>query len=190
MKITCLFFTVTVLASLTSGTFYASAANQDRTFQQSSSQTSENAVGLRARDSEHGVRADRGKHQRDGNTSGEQRDQRHVSGKNHLHSPATITKNHPNQLPNNRVRPPSRSAMDLHPPGSDKSDGGAKGGFIRHDTVNGAAVPRPPSVIRPNMPLVNSVRHRGANPAVIGGSANSDGRNSGLINGTRVHRRP
>ena len=36
----------------------------------------------------------------------------------------------------------------------------------------------------------SNVRHHGSNPAVIGGSANSDGRSTGGLKGTRMPRRP
>jgi hypothetical protein len=34
------------------------------------------------------------------------------------------------------------------------------------------------------------VRHRSANPAVVAGSAKSDSRSTGAINGTRMNRKP
>ena len=80
--------------------------------------------------------------------------------------------------------------MNLHQPGSDKSGGAAKGGLIQNETVHNALPVRPSSVVRPTAPSLNNVRHRGPNPAVIGGSANSDRRNTGAINGTRMNRKP
>jgi hypothetical protein len=74
--------------------------------------------------------------------------------------------------------------MGLHQPGSAKSGGGS----IQHGTVNRALRVRP-NVVRPAAPPLSSVRHRGANPGVVSGSANSDGRNTGAINGTRMNRR-
>jgi hypothetical protein len=80
--------------------------------------------------------------------------------------------------------------MNLRNSGSNKSGGAAKGGLIRQGQANGTQSLRPPDVVRPRAPSLNNVRHRGANPAVIGGAANSDARDSGAINGTRVHRKP
>jgi hypothetical protein len=80
--------------------------------------------------------------------------------------------------------------MNLHQPGSDKSGGAAKSGFIRNQTVNNALAVRTPSVARPTVPLLNNVRHRSANPAVVGGSANSHSSNTGAINGSRMIHRP
>jgi hypothetical protein len=80
--------------------------------------------------------------------------------------------------------------MNLHQPGSDKSGGVAKGGLIQHQTLNNALAVRTPSVVRPTVPALNNVRHRSPNPAVVAGSVNSDSRNTGAINGTRMNRRP
>jgi len=63
-------------------------------------------------------------------------------------------------------------------------------------TVKGAAIqnpiagrsrPRPPSAAAP---LLNNVRHRSPNPAVISGTANPSTRNTGAIDGRQIHRRP
>ena len=132
-----------------------------------------------------------GENQKHGKPSDEQRDHHHASDKNHPRSRASLTKaNRPKQLPNSRERSIPGNAMNLHQPGSAKSGGAAKDGLIRNETVNNALPVRPPSVVRPTVPSLNNVRHRGANPAVIGGSANSDSRNTGAINGTRMNRRP
>ena len=102
--------------------------------------------------------------------------------------------NRPKQLPNSRRRSIPGNAMNLHQPGSDKSGAAAKGGLIQNETANNALPVRPPSAVRPRQrvsPSLNNVRHRGPNPAVIGGSAgNSNSRNTGAINGTRMHRKP
>jgi hypothetical protein len=80
--------------------------------------------------------------------------------------------------------------MNLHQPGSDKPSGAPKSGFIRKETVNNALAVRAPSVVRPTVPLLNNVRHRGPNPAVMDGSADFHGRNTAAINGTRMNRKP
>lgn len=178
MRLTCLVFALIAFASLTLGTSYAAPSNQDRASQQSSSQTSENTLGDHPRDAKHAAPDD------GGNPSDERRDHRHISDRIQQRSPATI-KDRP-KLPNIREHSPSRHAMNLHQPGSDKSSGAARGGFIQHETVNSVVPPRSPSVVRPSVPLLNNMRHRGPNPAVVGGSANA-GRNAGAINGTRVH---
>ena len=123
---------------------------------------------------------------------------RHASDKNHPRSRASLTAaNRPKQLPNSRKRSIPGNAMNLHQPGSDKSGGAAKGGLIQNETVSNALPVRPPSIVRLRhnaQPSLNNVRHRGPNPAVVGGSAggsaNLDSSNTGAINGTRMHRKP
>ena len=188
MRTTCLLLLTISWATLTHGTGYAIPSGPAS--QQTSPATSTNTVNAHPQDAEHAAPVDGGKRQKDGNPSAERRDHRHVSDENHPRSPATIRKDRPKQLPNSREHFPSGNAMNLHQPGSDKSSGAAKGGLIQNATVNKALPVRPPSVVRPTAPLLNNARHRGVNPAVIGGPANSDGRNTGAINGTRVHRRP
>jgi hypothetical protein len=84
--------------------------------------------------------------------------------------------------------------MNLHPPGSDRSSGVAKSGFIQNEQVNRALTARPTGVARFTVaslnPLPNNVRHHGPNPAVVGGSANSASSSTGGLNGTRMNRRP
>ncbi len=121
--------------------------------------------------------------------SDEQRDHGRASDPNHPPSRASLTKaNRPKQLPNSRQR--SIPGNALHQPGSDKSGGAAKSGFIRNETVNNALAVRTPSVVRPTVPSLNNVRHRSPNPAVVGGSPNSHSSNTGAINGTRMNRKP
>jgi hypothetical protein len=167
-------------ASLTPGTTYAALANQDRASQQPSSQTSKNTLGDHPRGAKHAAPNDVRKARKDENVSDERRGHRHISDKNHPRSVATVTKE----------RFPSRNAANPRQPGSDKSSGAAKGGFIRGERVNSAMSPGPPNVIRPSVPSLNNVRHRGPNPAVVSGSLKSDDRNTGTINGTRAHRKP
>jgi hypothetical protein len=80
--------------------------------------------------------------------------------------------------------------MNLHQPGSDKSGGAAKSGFIQNETVNNALAARTPSVVRPTVPSLNNVRHRSPNPAVVSGSLTSHSSSTGAINGTRMKRKP
>jgi hypothetical protein len=121
--------------------------------------------------------------------SHEQRSHGRASDMDHPPSRASLTKvNRPKQLPNSRRR--SLPGNALHQPGSNKSGGAAKSGFIQNETVNIALPVRTPSVVRPTVPSFNNVRHRGPNPAVVAGSMNSDRRNTGAINGTRMNRKP
>jgi hypothetical protein len=79
------------------------------------------------------------------------------------------------------------NVMNVHQPGSDKSSGGAKSGFIRNGTANNALAVRPANVLRPTAPSFNNVRHRNPNPAVVSGSLTSHGANTGMIDGTRMN---
>jgi len=56
-------------------------------------------------------------------------------------------------------------------------------------TINTAPV-GPPGLVRPTGATVTNVRHRGANPATVGGLGNRTASNIGSIDGTRMHRRP
>jgi hypothetical protein len=190
VKITCLAFMLIAFASLTLRTSCAAPSNQDRASQKSSSLTSDKTLGDHPPDAKHAAPDDGGRTRKDGGTSDQRRDHRHISDRNHSRSPATQTKDRAKQLPNNRAHSRPGNAVSVHQLGSVKSGAEVKAGLVQHETANRAVALRQPSVIRPNLPLVNNARHRGANPAVIGGSENSHGRNSGTINGTAVHRKP
>jgi hypothetical protein len=56
--------------------------------------------------------------------------------------------------------------------------------------INGALPVQTSAAIRPGGPSLDNVRHRGANPAVIGGPGSSDSSNTGAVNGTRMKRKP
>ena len=191
MKTTCLLFLTMSWAALTHGTGYAvpsSPASEPTSPASSANSASDHPRDPAQRDA---APADDGRHQTGGKASDEQRDHGRASDTNHPPSRASLTKaNRPKQLPNSRQRSLPGNAMNLHQPGSDKSGGAAKGGFIRNETVNNALPVRTPSVVRPTVPSLNNVRHRGPNPAVVGGSANSHSSNTGAINGTRMNRKP
>jgi len=134
-----------------------------------------------------------------GRPSKEQRSPRHASDKNHPRSRASLTAaNHPKQLPNGRKRSTPGNAANLHQPGSGNSGAAAKGRLIQNKTASNAIPVRPPGTVRPTAatlnPSFNTVRHRGPNSAVVGGSAggsaNLNSSNTGAINGTRMHRKP
>jgi hypothetical protein len=122
----------------------------------------------------------------------------HASDKNHPHSRAGLTaSNHPKQLSTSQKRPLPRNAASLRQPALARSGGAAKGGLMQNETTNRGLPVRLTSV-RPSVaslgsslnPLPDNVRHRGPNPAVVSGAANSGNRNTGAINGTGMHRRP
>jgi hypothetical protein len=104
--------------------------------------------------------------------------------------PASSKVNRPKQLPNGRQRSLPGNAMNLHQPVLNKSGTELKTGFIPNETVNNVLAVRTPSIVRPTAPSFNNVRHRSPNPAVVGGSANSQSSKTGTINGTRMNRKP
>jgi hypothetical protein len=185
MKTTWLVFLTISGAAFMQGTGYAAPS------QQASAQSSANTASTHPGDAGHAAPAAGGKPEKDGNPSGEQRNPRHDSDKNPPRSRASLPKaNPPQQVPNKGERATSENAKNLHQLGGDKSAGVTKGESIQHEKVNGTLIARPSKVIRPTVPLLNNLRHLGANPAVIGGPAHSGGWNSEAINGTNVHRRP
>jgi len=200
MKTTHLLFLILILtmscAGLMPGTSYA-APSQQTSAKSSANAASDRSHDVRSHDAEPAASADDGKGQKEGNPSDEQsnaqQDPRRASAENHLRSRALLTAaKRPKQLTNSRKHSIPGNAMNLHQPGS-KSDGAAKAGLIQNETVNNALPVRPRSVVRPTAslnPSLNNVRHRGPNPAVVGGSANSDSRDTGAINGTHMHRKP
>jgi hypothetical protein len=98
--------------------------------------------------------------------------------------------NRPKQFPNNRQRYTPGNPVNVHQPGSNKSGGAAKSGFIGNGTGKNAFAVRAPSLVRPTAPPFNNVRHRSPNPAVVSGSASSQRNNTEAINGTRMNRKP
>jgi hypothetical protein len=102
--------------------------------------------------------------------------------------PASQKANRPKQLPNSRRH--SMPGNALHQPGSNRSGAASKSGLVQNETVSNALAVRTPSVVRPTAPSFNNVRHRGPNPAVVGGSPPSHSSNTGTINGARMNRKP
>ena len=189
MKATCLLFLMIVCAELTPGTSYAAQSNPAS--QQPSSKSPANTVSDHPRDAVHDAPIKDGKNQKDGTLPDEQRDLRHASEKNQPRGRVSLTKsNRPTQVPNNPEPSTLGKVIDFHRPGSDKSGASARGGSIQHKTVNIALPVRPASVIRSTVSPLNNVRHRGPNPAIVGGLGNSNTRNTGSISGTHLLRRP
>jgi hypothetical protein len=187
MKPIGLFFLAISFAALMRGTGYAAPSNQAP--EQTSPEGTAKTISAHPRNSEHVALADNVKHQKDEKPSHEQRDQPYSVDKNSARSRTSlIRENRPKQVLNNQGASTSESAMSLHQQDSAKSGGGAKDGLIPSETLSNALPVRPRSVvIRPTVPSPNSLRHRGANPAVVGGSVNSERRNTGVITGTHVY---
>ena len=170
--------------TLTVGTSYAIQA------QQTSPESTAKTVSDHPQDPEHVIRAEGAKRQEGGKLSAERRDRSHRSVKNHLNTSLALPKVPPKRVSNNRQGRSSGNAIARHQPGSDKRGDVAKSGSNRGNIVHSSQHVRRAEVVRPTAPSVNNVRHRGANPAIIGGSAKPVVRNTGAIDGTTVHRRP
>ncbi|MGA8443206.1 MAG: hypothetical protein WB714_33650 [Candidatus Sulfotelmatobacter sp.] len=134
-----------------------------------------------------------------GNPSKEQRYPHRASDKNHPRNRASLSAaTHRKQLPESRTRSTPGNAASLHQHGAGKSGAAAKGGLIQNETGRNAMLVRLAGTVRPTAaslnPSLNNVRHRGPNPAVVGGSAggsaNLHSSNTGAINGTRMKRKP
>jgi hypothetical protein len=143
------------------------------------------------RDAEHAA-PDDGRPQAERKASDERQGDGRVSGRNHPPGRASLTKaNRAKHVPNSRLRSlPGGRVMNLQQARAAKSGDPAKGGLIQAVTVNGAPRRRPVSLARSAVPSLNNVRHRGPNPAMIGGLAPSHSANTGTINGTRMNRKP
>jgi hypothetical protein len=185
MKATCFLFLMIVCAALTPETGYA--AQSDSASQQAPSQSPANAISDHPPGGEHVAAADDSKNLKDKKPSERQR--KSPDKDDPFNRASLTTSNRRNQTLNSRERSTSGMPMNLHRLGSDKSGASARGGSIHHETFN-RAVPVRPASIRPRVPLPDNVRHRGANPAVIDGSAISNNRNAGAIDGAHMNRRP
>jgi hypothetical protein len=139
-------------------------------------------------DAEHAAPADDGKHQPAAKPTDEPRDPGRASNPNRPPSRPSLTKaNRPKPLANGRQR--SVPGNVLHQRGSNKSGGAASRGLIRNETLRNAVPVRTSSVAQTTGPSRNNVRHRGSNPAAVTGSVNSNRRNTGAIDGTRMSRK-
>ena len=178
-------------AAVTPGTAHADEPSPPS--QQTSSGSAANIASDHAHDSGHAATAESAKPHGGWDPDREPRVERPISGKIQPHRLATVTGFRPKQLqplPNNSEHFVSPNAMNHHQAVSGKSGDSKTGAFVQNKTVHGAPTIRPLSVIQPALPLRSAVRYRGAAPGAIGGSAISGGRNIGMINGTRMVRRP
>jgi len=115
----------------------------------------------------------------------------HAPQKNH-------TPSHPSPTEATRPKHPSRSgehsksrnAIALHQPGPNRPGPVTRNGLIHNQTGNHTLPVRSPGVVGSSELTSNNVRHRGPNPAVIGGPASSIARNTAALNGTHMGHRP
>jgi hypothetical protein len=210
MKAAGLLFLMIACATWMEGTTYASPSPQaaverpanENSAKPASDRVQNDRLPQDSRDA--GTSAANGKFQGRKNESAEPPAPRPASVGNHARTCASsTTASRPRQLPNRWKGPSLRNATNLHQHGSgksglDKSGGAATGGFVQNRKVHNVLPVRSTSAVRPTVasldqplnPSLNNVRHRGPNPAVVGGSANFHNTNSGAIDGTRMHHKP
>jgi hypothetical protein len=199
MKVTCLLFLLLTVSCTPSMQATSSAAlHQQTPAESSANEKSAKPDGAHPRDdhpqdADHAVLPNDEKPKKEG-IPDEKRNLRGTLNKTHPRSDARITTTHrPKQAPISQKRLLGNTT-NLHQLASDKSRGSAKEGLIQNEAVKKVQHIRSTSFVRPNVaslnPSLNNVRHRGPNPVVVGGSANSGNSNTGAINGTGMHRRP
>lgn len=127
----------------------------------------------------------------DGQRSHPRQHQGRPAGASHLPSHANSTKaSRAEQLPNRRQRSLPGNVMNARLSNPAQSRNAGKSGLIPNGGVRNAWPVRLSTPVRPIQPSPHSVRHRGSNPAVISGSVIPARRNNGMIDGTRMKRRP
>lgn len=147
------------------------------------------AVTKHPREAEHAASADR--QSRHGNGSAERRDQRRGPATSQQRGRGSLTTaNRPKQPPNDREPFAPGNPTNIRQPTSNRSDAAQTERLIPSAMINGALPVQTSAAIRPGGPSLDNVRHRGANPAVIGGPGSSDSSNTGAVNGTRMKRKP
>jgi hypothetical protein len=191
MKVTCLLFLLLTVscAALLQETSYAASSQQAFT-QHSVAQDSDRSHDTH--DAAHLDPADNVSHEKGGNPSAEPQAYRPISDRNRSRSHARLTApNRPRQLSNAQKRS-SGKAPNLHSTYSDKSGGPAKNGLVQNQAVNRVPQVRSTSVVQSTgaslNPSPNYARHRGPNPAIVGGTKNTN--RTGGLNGTSMHHRP
>jgi hypothetical protein len=155
---------------------------------QAPSQSVADTVGNHSRGADHAAPAADGTHvvkPRD-----DQQERRKVAGNNRPTSKPSVSRsNRRNEPTNGRERSASGDSKNSHSPDSGKSASAAQNGSARSQTVNHSSPNRASSAIRPAVPALSNTRHRGANPAIVGGAGNSNTRNSAALDGTHMKRK-
>jgi hypothetical protein len=128
-------------------------------------------------------------------TASDKQPSRQAGAKNHPRSRSSLTTaSHPAELPGSGKRSIPRITSNLVHQGPGNSKGAPRAGSVHHETVTNPLPVRPPSVGRPTVvslnPSLNNRRHRGPNPAVVGGSASLRNKSAGEMNGTHMNHRP
>ena len=186
MKAVGLIFLTLGCAAWTFGAAYP--AQSVATAQQTTRGSAANAMGNHTREAEHAAPNDRGTHI--GKPSDDQQNSPKVSGnKSPISNPSPSKSNRPNEIVNRRERSVSEDSKNSDRSGADRSAGAARNGLARSETVNHAPSIREPSAVRPSVPSLSNVRHRGPNPAIVGGLGSSNARNTAALDGAHMNRK-
>ena len=181
---TCLIFMIVGWVALLAGRGYAAS-------EQSPSESPGKTSGGYARNAEHAATASKQNRRTDKNPSTKTPVRPRAVEKNHADSHNSLTKaTRPKQPSINGEHSRSGSAINLRQSGPNRSGGATRVEVIHHETLHRTQPVRPPGVVRTNAPSLSNVRHRGSNPAVIGGPASSGTRNTAALNGNQIGRRP
>jgi hypothetical protein len=119
-------------------------------------------------------------------TSSQSADHGRPAKKNKPHGSAVAPKpNHSQPLPKNQ-----KGSTPQKLTGTQPATPRASGMPITNKTANNARFTRPPKTSRAPIPTSNNVRHRGPNPATLGGSTSLCAANAGSLNGAHIARKP
>ena len=188
MKAAYLFLLMISCAASAPGAARAEAAGL--ACQQTSPATAPNKLSDRPQNAEHATAPDGDKRQQVRNSASKQRDPRHTPATDRPRDRATVaTANRSKQVSNNREHSIPTKVTNRQQPSSAKSETPAKNGFTQDEAARNSQPVRPPTVVRPAASSLNNVRHRGANPAIIGGPGSSNTRNTAVIDGTHMNHR-
>lgn len=197
MKTTYLVFAMVGCAALMHGASYAAAttpALQEVSSDNHAKIVADSPTNSRRtdpRDNRHAGSPGNGKRRAEGSRLTGTQQRRSGSVQSYQHSHASRAKsNGAKQLPHTRQRYALGSAESPHRSGPDKSATAAQRGLIQNERVNNTPSVRPPSPAARTASSLSNVRHRGPNPAFVGGTANSKMANAGAIDGTQMIRRP
>ena len=173
-----------VLVMIGSAALAAHAVPSDAASQRAAPENASKASSDHRRGDEHIAaiedRAHTGKH------SAEQQNHYRASGQNLAHSLARVAKpNRPRHVLNDHDHSMSKNANVQQ---TSNKPSAVTRGSIQMEAVKSDALGQSPSFLRPAVPSHNRVRHRGSNPAIVGGFMNSKIGNIGSINGTRMNR--
>lgn len=124
--------------------------------------------------------------QQKGRTSSHSADHGRPTKKNKPHGPVIAPKpNHSQSLPKSQKRSTTQKFTGTQP-----ATLRASGTPTPNKTANNVRSAHPPTTSRASIQTSNNVRHRGPNPATLGGSTSLRAANAGSLNGAHIARKP